>query len=167
MNEHLIRIFEYALNQEQTGISFFQNSLQRMGMGAAVTAFERLIEEERKHINFINGILRDLKDKGEIGKSSLESSTVEPSNYFDDRARSEFLEQCIHGSMIPDVTVFNTAYLIEKDLSEFYAKMAEQTDGMAREALMMLSTWEKEHEKFFKQFRDKLTDVYSKQPWGG
>jgi rubrerythrin len=167
MSEHLIKIFEYALNQEQTGISFFQNSLQRMGMGAAVTAFKRLIEEERKHINFINGILRDLKDKGEIGKSSLESPTVEVSNYFDDRARSEFLEQCIQGSMIPDVTVFNTAYLIEKDLSEFYAKMAEQTDGMAREALMMLSTWEKEHEKFFKQFRDKLTDVYSKMPWGG
>jgi rubrerythrin len=167
MSENLIKIFEYALNQEQTGISFFQNSLQRMGIGAAVTAFERLIDEERKHIKFISAILKDLKDQGEIAKSRVEGEDTDPTNYFDDRARSEFLEQCIHGSMIPDVTVFNTAYLIEKDLSEFYAKMAERTDGLAHEALMLLSSWEKEHEKFFKQFRDKLSDVYSKMPWGG
>jgi hypothetical protein len=30
-HENLIKIFEYALQQEETGKSFFQNSLQRMG----------------------------------------------------------------------------------------------------------------------------------------
>mgnify|MGYP005865889671 CR=1 FL=1 len=45
-NEKLTRVFEYALNQEQTGMSFFQASLERMGIGAAKTAFQRLIEEE-------------------------------------------------------------------------------------------------------------------------
>ena len=30
----------------------------------------------------------------------------------------------MEGSMVPDVTVFNTAWLIEKDISEFYARMA-------------------------------------------
>ncbi|MBW2640151.1 MAG: hypothetical protein JRE10_08310 [Deltaproteobacteria bacterium] len=69
--------------------------------------------------------------------------------------------------MIPDVTVFNTAWLIEKDLSEFYGKMAELTKGKARDALLMLSSWEKSHENFFREYRDKLTDVYSKMPWGG
>ena len=29
--QDLIKIFEYALNQEETGKSFFQNSLQRLG----------------------------------------------------------------------------------------------------------------------------------------
>jgi rubrerythrin len=69
--------------------------------------------------------------------------------------------------MIPDVTVFNTAWLIEKDLSEFYASMAAQTEGKAKDAFKMLSGWEKGHEKFFREFRDKLTDVYSRMPWGG
>lgn len=69
--------------------------------------------------------------------------------------------------MIPDVTVFNTAWLIEKDLSEFYADMADNTGGKAREALKMLSSWEKEHEKFFREYRDKLSETYSKMPWGG
>ncbi len=69
--------------------------------------------------------------------------------------------------MVPDVTVFNTAWLIENDLSEFYGKMADLTEGIAKEALLMLSSWEKGHEKFFRDFRDKLSEVYSKMPWGG
>jgi rubrerythrin len=165
--ENLIRIFEYALNQEQTGMGFFRQSLERMGIGAAVTAFKRLIQEEEGHITFISRILKDLKSGGEISLSQVKDLTLQPTDYFDDRARSEFLEKCVEGSMIPDVTVFNTAWLIEKDLSEFYAAMAQKTDGKAKEALEMLSAWEKEHEKFFRQYRDKLSDVYANMPWGG
>ncbi len=166
-NEKLIKIFEYALNQEETGMSFFKVSLQRMGVGAAVTAFKRLIEEEAKHIKFINRILKDLREKSEIEPDSIKDVALEPTDYFDERAKSEFLKQCIDGSMIPDVTVFNTAWLIEKDLSEFYKKMADLTDGKAKKALIMLSGWEKGHEKFFKEYRDKLSEIYSKMPWGG
>ncbi len=167
MNERVIKIFEYALNQENTGMSFFQNSLQRLGIGAAVTAFKTLIKEEQKHIDFITRIISDLKADREIELSGMKDVIVEPTNYFDDRARSEFLEKCVEGSMVPDVTVFNTAWLIEKDLSEFYAKMAEQTQGKAKQALTMLSNWEKEHERFFREYRDKLSDVYANMPWGG
>jgi rubrerythrin len=166
-HEKLIKIFEYALNQEETGKSFFQHSLQRMGLGAAVSAFKRLIEEEGKHILFIKKILADLKEKEEIELPSEKEAVLEPTNYFDERARSEFLEQCIEGSMVPDVTIFNTAWLIERDLSEFYEKMANNTDGNAKEALKMLSIWEKSHERFFREYRDKLSEVYSKMPWGG
>ena len=163
----LIRLFEYALNQEETGKSFFQRSLERMGMGAAVSAFKRLIEEEEKHIQFINRILKDLRDGSEIEASTVEGAHLEPTDYFDERARSEFLQQCVEGSMVPDVTVFNTAWLIEKDLSEFYEKMASKTEGVARKAFQMLARWEKGHEKFFREYRDKLSDVYANMPWGG
>jgi len=166
-NPHLIKIFEYALNQEETGKSFFQTSLERMGWGAAIAAFKQLIREEEYHIAFIKIILEDLKqgnaDPGSIG-GEVE---FKPTHFFDERAKSEFLRECLEGSMVPDVTVFNTAWLIEKDLSEFYEKMANQTTGKAKEALTMLSQWEKGHELFFREFRDKLTEVYSKMPWGG
>lgn len=167
INENLIKIFEYALNQEETGREFFQYSLQRMGIGAAVSAFKRLIEEEGRHITFINQILEKLKRGESLQTSNLEEVVLKPINYFDERARSEFLQQCIEGSMVPDVTVFNTAWLIEKDLSEFYGKMAEQTGGEAKEALQMLSDWEKAHERFFREYRDKISEVYSRMPWGG
>ena len=166
-NENLIKIFEYALNQEQTGMSFFQASIQRMGMGAAVSAFKKLVQEEQKHIVFINRILNDLRKGTEIDLAVTREIVLAPSNYFDERASSEFLQQCVEGSMIPDVTVFNTAYLIEKDLSEFYQAMADKSAGKAKEALSMLASWERSHEMFFKQYRDKLSDVYSKMAWGG
>ena len=166
-NENLIKIFEYALNQEETGKAFFESSLKRMGVGAAISAFKRLIDEEQRHIEFINQILKDLRGGAEINPDEVKNLVLEPTNYFDDRTRSEFLEQCIEGSMVPDVTVFNTAWLIEKDLSEFYGNMARNTEGKAKEAFTMLSNWEKIHEEFFREYRDKLSETYAKMPWGG
>jgi len=143
-NESLIRIFEYALQQEETGKSFFQNSLQRMGWGAAVSAFKQLIIEEEHHIHFIEGILRNLREGRWVDLPHERGASLEPTNYFDERAKSEFLQQCLEGSMVPEVTIFNTAWLIEKDLSEFYQKMANQTEGKAKEALQMLSNWRRD-----------------------
>jgi rubrerythrin len=166
-NETLIRIFEYALNQEYTGKSFFENSLQRMGIGAAVTAFKSIIREEEKHIRLITRILRGLKKSGEMELPNEKDFGIKATDYFDKRSKSEFLEQCIEGSMVPEVTIFNTAWLIEKDLSEFYEKMAGQTSGKGRKALTFLAKWEKEHEKFFREYREKFSEIYSKMAWGG
>lgn len=137
-----------------------------MGIGAAVTAFQKLIEEEEKHILFIRKILDDLKRGGEIELSQM-TIELKPTNYFDERARSEFLQKCLEGSMVPEVTIFNTAWLIEKDLSDFYENMSNQTEGKAKEAFKMLSSWEREHERFFREYRDRFSETYSKMPWGG
>jgi rubrerythrin len=167
MSQNLIKVFEYALNQEKTGMSFFETSLQRMGIGAAVTAFKQIIEEEKSHVRFIDAILKDLRNDVGVDLSRLEGLFLPPTNYFDERSHSEFLERCVTESMIPDVTVFNTAWLIEKDLSEFYQGMAARAQGPSAEAFKMLAAWEKAHEKFFREYRDKLTEIYSKMPWGG
>jgi rubrerythrin len=165
--EGLIKIFEYALNQEETGKAFFQNSLSRLGVGSAVSAFERLIQEEEKHIDFLHRLIANIKAGKKIGLADVEEVTLKPVDYFDNRARSEFLQRCVEGSMVPDVTVFNLAWLIEKDLSEFYQAMAAKTEGEAKLALAMLADWESSHEKFFRQFRDTLTETYGRMPWGG
>jgi rubrerythrin len=166
-NNGLIKIFEFALNQEYTGKSFFEASIGRMGYGAAISAFNRLIEEEDKHIEFISRILTNLYNEQEMDIPEAFTLESEVENYFDSRAKSEFLQQGITESMVPDVTVFNTAWLIEKDLSEFYGRMAKQTEGEARKSLEMLADWESAHERFFREYRDALTEAYSKMPWGG
>jgi len=166
-NSDLISIFEFALNQEYTGKSFFEASIGRMGYGAAVSAFQRLIEEENKHIDFISRILTNLYNEQEMDIPEAFTLESEVENYFDNRARSEFLQKGITESMVPDVTVFNTAWLIEKDLSDFYGKMAGRTEGEAKKSLEMLADWESAHERFFREYRDALTEAYSKMPWGG
>ena len=99
--------------------------------------------------------------------SDVEDVALQPTDYFDARARSEFLQRCVESSMVPDVTVFNLAWLIEKDLSDFYRLMGQKTEGEARTALNMLADWESAHEKFFREFRDSLMETYSRMPWGG
>jgi hypothetical protein len=115
----------------------------------------------------IEKILADLKEGSPIRLPEEKSPEDEAINYFEERAKKEFLVQCLEGSMVPEVTIFNTAWLIEKDLSEFYEKMAGQTGGKAREALRYLSRWEKTHEKLFREYRDQFSEMYSKLPWGG
>ena len=165
--EGLIKIFEYALNQEETGKLFFQNSLERLGVGAAASAFQRLIQEEEKHIEFLHRLIANVKAGQKIALADVDEVVLKPVDYFDSRARSEFLQQCVEGAMVPDVTVFNLAWLIEKDLSEFYQTMAQKTEGEAKLALSMLADWEGSHEKFFRQFRDALSETYAHMPWGG
>ncbi|NJD55578.1 MAG: hypothetical protein FIA94_04135 [Nitrospirae bacterium] len=166
-DQNLIRIFEYALNQEQTGKGFFQASLSRMGWGAAVSAFKRVIEEEEHHILFINNILRGLKQGGPDQIQIEKGIALPRTDFFDERSRHEFSQQVLLESMVPDVTVFSMAWLIEKDLSEFYEKMAGQTEGRVKEALSMLAGWERGHERFFREYREKLTKLYDTMPWGG
>ncbi len=91
-NENVIRIFEYALQQEETGRRFFQDSLRRMGWGSAVSAFEKLIKEEEHHILFIKKILSDLKQGRQVKMGSVRKPSLAPTDYFDRRAKSEFLQ---------------------------------------------------------------------------
>lgn len=165
--ENLIRIYEFALNQEHTGKDFFESSLSRMGIGPAVSAFKRLVVEEQKHIDFINAILENLRSGNDPDIPATVDIEPEVQNFFNTRAKSEFLEKCLYESMVPDVTVFNTAWLIEKDLSDFYTRMAGATEGQASKALNMLAGWEKRHEEFFREYRDALSDAYARMPWGG
>lgn len=165
--EKLLRIFQYALNQEETGKNFFAESLKRLSNGAAITAFTRLIQEEEKHIEFLQKIIANLQAGRPIAMAEVEEVVLPATDYFTSRASAEFLQQCLENSMIPDVTVFNLAWLIEKDLSEFYRQMADKTEREAQQALNMLADWEAGHEKFFRQFRDALSDTYGLMPWGG
>ena len=132
-----------------------------------MSAFSQLIKEEEQHIVFIKKILQELKQKNSNELQIVKEFAVEKANYFDERAKSEFFQQQLYETMVPDVTVFNVAWLIEKDLSEFYDKMACQTDGEAREAFKMLSDWERGHERFFREFRDKATEAYKYLCLGG
>jgi rubrerythrin len=166
-NQNLIKIFQYALNQEETGKNFFQASLQRMGWGAALEAFALLIKEEENHILFIKEILKSLEHGALDQLHIVKNQEMGKTNFFDERARSEFLQERLYESMVPDITVFNVAWLIEKDLSEFYDRMAQQTEGKSKEALTMLAEWERGHERFFREYRDALTAIYAKLSWGG
>jgi len=128
-NENLIRIFQYALNQEETGKIFYENALKKLEISSAKNAFIRLIKEEEKHVEVIKRILKGLKYGPDLGLSDIEKIALKKKNFFDKKAKSNFLKQIKGGSSVIDVAIFNAAWLIEKEHSVFYMKMAEQTGG--------------------------------------
>ncbi len=158
------KIYEYALHREHEGMGFFRQHAQRFSHAAVIEVFERLADEEQKHIAFI----RVLLDSLESGKESNRGETLEAQGFFSQRATSEMLDQTVIESMIPDLSVLRMAYLIERDFAEFYEQAAERTDDpSARRSLEMLARWERGHERLFKELHDKAFEEYAGMPWGG
>ncbi|MFV0436888.1 MAG: ferritin-like domain-containing protein [Desulfopila sp.] len=160
MNEQ--KVFEYALQREKEGYKFFKSNADKSSHAAVKGVFQRLADEELKHIEYINGLLANADDKAAKTAAALEGD-----GWFASKAKDEMLDQEIIESMIPDVAVLRTAFLIEKDLAEFYANAAAKASGKAKESLTLLAKWEKGHEAFFKQLHDRIFEEYAQMPWGG
>jgi len=158
------RVFEYALERERQGITFFQENASRLSHPAVQGVFERLVEEEQRHVQYIQCLLDQLDETGEV---TVPAELAEEMDLFSDRAGIEQLDQTVYESMVPDVTVLRMAYLIERDFAEFYAQAAVRATGEVREALEKLAHWEAGHERLFKDLHDTLFSAYMEMPWGG
>ena len=159
------KVYAYALQREHEGKQFFEQNAARLNHAAAVGAFERLADEEQKHIEFIQGLL-DALDKATSPDAAVDVE-LKQEGFFSERAASELLDQTVLEAMVPDLPVLRTAYLIERDLAEFYEMVAGKAEGEAKQALQMLADWERGHEAFFKQIHDKAFEEYAQMPWGG
>ena len=159
---NLQKIYAYALQREEEGYQFFKGNAERSTHAAVAAVFQKLADEELKHIKFIKELMEEKGD--ESGKSE---AALEGDDWFEERAQKELLDQSLIESMIPDVAVLRTAYLIEHDLSEFYEMAAEKSTGRASEAFAKLARWERGHESFFKELHDKVFKEYTEMPWGG
>jgi rubrerythrin len=160
------KIYEYALQREHEGKRFFEQNAARFSHAAVVEAFQRLAGEEEQHIRYIESLLARL-DAGEDDEPEA-GPALQGEGLFAGRAADTLLDQTIIESMVPDLSVLRTAYLIERDFAEFYERAAQQSDDEAAQAaLHRLAEWERGHERLFKQMHDKAFEEYAGMPWGG
>ena len=160
------KIYEYALDREREGKKFFEENAMRFGHAAVSGAFKRLAEEEQTHIEFILSSIAKLDTGQEVTPQA--GPALEGEGFFSQRARDEMLDQTVIESMVPDLAVLRMAYLIERDLAEFYEMVADQAqDQTAQRTLQMLAHWERGHEQFFRELHDKAFAQYAGMPWGG
>lgn len=159
------KILGYALEREREGYEFFSSHAKKAGHAAVVGVFERLAREELGHIRYIECLLA-----GQGGGSAPAGEPIAGAgndSFFSARAASEMIEQTTAEAMVPDLPALRMAFLIERDLAEFYAGLAPKAEGEARRALEMLAGWEREHETLFKTLHDRVFAEYSGMPWGG
>ena len=165
----LAGILGYALNMERNGKAFFENALHRVENPNAVTALARLVEEEEGHVVLIQQAM-ELLGMGETrGYTALVGKALKPVRYFDRNAQKDFLRQIRETPTLPDLSVFQTAWLIEREICRFYERAAGRAAGQIRALLMRLYDFERKHEIFFRRYYDELTAVYAavyqERPW--
>jgi rubrerythrin len=158
------KIYEYALTREKQGREFFRTNAARMSHAAAVGIFNRLAQEEERHIEFIQGLLQALDEGGAVPEPP---AALGQADLFSNRAESEMLDQTVVESMVPDVAILRMAYLIERDFAEFYEAAALKAGTEAQSALNALACWERGHERLFKDLHDRVFQEYAEMPWGG
>ena len=78
------KIYEYALQREHEGKKFFEDNANRLSHASAVEAFLTLAQEEQKHIEFIETLLKAL-DEGQPTPVSVVEE-LQRSSFFADRA---------------------------------------------------------------------------------
>lgn len=160
------KIFIYALQREYEGKKFFELNADRLSHSTAVQAFKILAGEEQKHIEFIQYQL-DALDRGSPA-SAVFGIRLEQTGFFYDRASSQLLDQTVAEAMVPDLPVLRMAFLIERDFAEFYETAANKVENAeASQVLLMLSHWERGHERLFKYLHDQAFEHYISMPWGG
>jgi len=164
-NLDVLKVLNYALDREREGYAFFSGHAQKAQHAAVVGVFQRLAEEEQGHIRYIEHLIAGLSNAAR--REPDPSPVSHDKSFFSERAASEMIEQTTVEAMVPDLPVLRMAFLIERDLAEFYDNLAPQTEGETREALERLAGWEREHERLFKTLHDRVFAEYSTMPWGG
>lgn len=162
------RVYEYALQREREGLAFFRSKASAAGHASLTGVFKRLEREEETHIVFIQSLLDALEDSetDSSPESALPSSSSDE-GFFSSRAISEMLDQTTAEAMVPDLPALRMAWLIERDLVEFYRAASSRTEGKSKRAFEMLASWEEGHERLFKALHDKAFTEYTGMPWGG
>ncbi len=162
------RVYDYALQREHEGKRFFEENAARSHHASVAGVLEQLAQQEQAHIDFIQGLIDQL-DAGQPTSAAALAADLAPDKggFFAQRAVSEMIEQTTLESMTPDLPVLRMAYLIERDLAEFYEMTAARASGEAQEALRLLARWERTHEALFKRLHDQLFQEYINMPWGG
>lgn len=159
------KVLDYALAREHEGFAFFSAQAAKAGHAAVCGVFRTLAAEEQGHIRYLEQLIAGLS--GGSAPATAAAGADPDRSFFSDRAASELIEQTTAEAMVPDLPALRLAFLIERDLAEFYTAQAQLVDGPAREAFTQLAGWEREHERLFKAIHDRVFAEYANMPWGG
>ncbi len=166
MSNNYRNIIKYAMERELQGVDFFRQQAEKLNLASAKDMFLRLSTIEMDHYQYLKEQLDHFEEYKQFKDVVFDLDRED--DIFRKRASQEKLDQQMEESMIPDMSVLRTAYLMEKDFAEFYQDAADKAvDDNAKNLFNTLAIWERGHERMFKEEYSRLMDDYITQPWGG
>lgn len=154
-------IYDYTLRREYEGYEFLLQNAARMQNASAANLLRALAAEEEAHIKHVKALMAALED----ATQEAPALDLEAEGAFAQRTGAELLDAGVLASMMPDVAVLRLAYLIERDMADYYEAMARRLDGQARETFARLAEWERQHAELFGRLHDTLFREYTGLDW--
>lgn len=128
-----VDIFTTALLYETKIRDLYQSADSIVDDARGKAIFHALAEDEQSHIDFLNYSLAQLKAKGKIDLSRLETSIPAKDTI---EKKIEALKAKIPERMLGDIkTVLNSALQLEKETSQFYRDACSKSEGEIRNIL--------------------------------
>lgn len=157
MNKKLLGYIKQAIISEIEGYEFYKLAASQAKEVFVKETFLELAEEERKHVEWLQGLFRQM-DKGDH-RLDLEMVDAPPSP---ELFKWEKLDR---ENPQTTISVFGIALQMEKASYEFYGKVAESTnDETAKRLFKILEAWEKAHyDMFNKEYRSIQETWWSEQ----
>jgi rubrerythrin len=146
----LRKILEYAMKMELDAKEFYRFNVDRVESPSIKKMFNELVEMEEGHY----AVLKIMHERLGVQNPPVSISWV-----VDDVSKEVNLPIIADNSdliaddaSLNDLSIVRLAYLMEGDFALFYKNAAEKVESAeAREFLVELASWEKQHEKMFRE----------------
>ena len=160
--DDLQKILNYAMKMEKDAGNFYAYFEERVESESTKKLFSEFKGFEAEHYN----MLRKYHDGLGYNDPPITISWVVDSNFAYRNPEiiannADYIGE--PGKNISDMAVMRTAYLMENDFEEFYKIAAEKVqDKSAKEFLINLSVWEKQHkDMFYARYQQLLREYWS------
>lgn len=157
MKTETLGYIKQAIMSEIEGYEFYKLAASKAREDSVKETYLELAEEERKHVEWLQGLFQQLDDGDH--RLDLELVDAPPS------AEIFKWENLDREDAQTTISVFGIAMQLEKASYEFYGKVAKTvTDETAIELFKILEAWEKSHyELFNREYKLLQEDWWSTQ----
>ena len=147
-----MNLIDIALNMEKDAIDFYTEAAGKVSSPAGKKMFDVIIQDEKKHLKIVEGILKGLN----INAKDLETDNEIKSVFAD---MKDVLMDEIEAT--PDeLEAFKVAMNMEKEGIDFYGKLLQEaTDDKAKKLFDKLMQEETKHYVIFENTYNFLSDT--------
>ena len=139
------------MSMEKEGKAFFASAAKRLKNTKTQDILLELADWEEKHYQYLRSERDAVAATGTWLSAEPEAGVMGPQNkaatVFGKRGEGQGPEPALPiGELTSDMAILRMAIFIEKDLKEFYVKMAATlVDARGRQRFIALAKWEEEH----------------------
>lgn len=151
----ITNILDLAEKFEIQGYEFYNSKGNEVKNSIAKETFRFLADMEKEHTEYIRSIKKNL----EKGLETIDLPTDTSTDFFENRLKSQKLNEVSKENDMADLSILRMALLIEKDFVNYYSRATESIkDEKFKAIFKMLKEWEESHVKLIEELIKRIFD---------